>query len=179
MIYSLFINEEDLKKITAIDENVEVDELRPFIVQAQDLKLQSILGSQFMQNLMIKIDEGTLNDDEKTLIKYYIQPILANYTVYLAIPNMTFKLLNKAIMQLNSEEGSPVGLDVVQYLRNNYKNTADFYTERLVEYLCEYDELFPAYKNQTELMMPSDKKSVGGFFIPNKYPIKRNYDKWE
>lgn len=178
MTYSLFISESQIKNITPIDDNMEVEELRPFIIQAQDLKLQSLIGTQFMQDLMVKIDLNTLNDAEEKLIEYYIQPLIANYAIYLAVPSMAYKMLNKSLMQLNSEEGTAASLDVVKYFRDAYKNNSDYYANRLKDYLCDYSELFPLYGNSTKGMPAMPSKSFGGFYTPislNRRPNGYDY----
>lgn len=179
MTYSLFISEQKLKEFTPIDDNVEVDELRPFIIQAQDLKIQSLLGTDLYFHLMNAVNLDSLTNEETNLIKYYIQPLLANYTIYLAIPSMTYKIMNKAIMQLNSEESSPIGLDVVKYLRDSYKNNSDFYQNRLADYLCDYNEYFPLYTNPSmNGMHPMGSKNYAGFYLPKTgFRRPNGYDK--
>lgn len=179
MTYSLFITEDKLKDFTALDKNVETDELRPFIIQAQDTKLQSLLGTDFFVHLMNAINNDTLINEESNLIKYYIQPLLANYTIYLAIPSLTYKLQNKALMQMTSEESNPVGLDVVKYLRDSYKNNSDFYTNRLTDYLCDYNEFFPLYTNPSmKGMHPMPSKNNAGMYLPKTgYRRPNGYDR--
>ena len=184
MIYSFFISENQIKDYTAIDANVEVEEIRPFVIQAQDTKLQSVLGTDFFVELMTKIDNDTLSDKEKELIKYYIQPLLANYIVYLALPTMTYKLFNKSVLQPSAEEATNIGLDVVKYLRDAYLNTSKFYTDRLVDYLCDNSTDFPTYTTfSQDGMSPMSNHSYNGFYIPNNihrrpngydYPILKN-----
>lgn len=169
MTYSLFISESKIKDYTALDENVEVEELRPYIIQSQDLKLQAILGTDFFLSLMTKINNDSLDDNEKILIKHYIQPLLANYTIYLAIPTLTYKLFNKSILQPTAEEASSIGLDVVKYLRDNYYNSSKFYSERLIDYLCDNSTYFPLYNTySTDGMSPQYNQSYNGFYTPNK-----------
>jgi hypothetical protein len=47
MSYVLFISEARLKRLTAIHDNVEPQELTPFVQQAQDIYIQDVLGFGF------------------------------------------------------------------------------------------------------------------------------------
>lgn len=179
MIYALLISEQKLKQYTPMDSNVEMEEIRPFIIQAQDLKLQSLLGTNFMQDLMAKVDSDSLNEKETELIKYYIQPLLANYTLYLALPNLAYKIHNKAIVQPTSEESTSVSLDIIKYLRDAYKNNSDFYVDRLTDYLCDYSNDFPLYTSTNiKGMQPMTSKNNSGIYLPKTgYRRPNGYDK--
>ena len=56
----LFISEARLKKLTAVHENVEPQEISPFVQQAQDIYIQEILGTKFYQALQDKITGNTI-----------------------------------------------------------------------------------------------------------------------
>ena len=162
------ISEARLKKITSIDDNVEPDDLVPFITQAQDLKIQSVLGTYFYNNLKDDIANGSVSDDDRTLLNDYIAPLLANYALYLALPSLNFKVKNKAVLNPTSEESNSTGLDELKYLRQSVRDTAEFYEQRLLDYLCDFATLFPDYVNPDGYGMKPEhvKKSTGGIYTP-------------
>ncbi len=173
------ISEARLKKITAIDENMESDDLVTFITQAQDLKIQEILGTYFYNNLKDSIADASLTDDERTLLNDYIAPVIAHYAYYYAIPSLSYKTKNKAILYPTSEESESIGLDSIKYLRQTVRDTAEFYESRLRDYLCDYSDLFPEYvSTDGKGMDPSIvKKSTAGFYTPiNVAPRPNGYD---
>jgi hypothetical protein len=179
MAYVVMISEARLKKITSIDTNVEPDELINFIVQAQDLKIQDILGTYFYNNLKDRIAAGTTTADEDTLLNEYIAPTIANYAYYYAIPSLNFKTKNKAILTPTSEESQSVGLESIKFVRQQVLDTAQFYESRLRDYLCDYSNLFPDYSNvDGKGMSPSPaRKSTAGFFTPTTVNYRPNgYD---
>lgn len=183
--YVLMISESRLKKITSIDENVEPDDLVPFITQAQDLKIQSILGTYFFNNLKVRISDGTTTAAEKTLLNDYIAPLIANYATYLALPSLNYKIKNKSVLNPSSEESVNTALAELKYLRENYKSTAEFYEARLLDYLCDYSDLFPDYTNPDGLGMTpsSSRKSTGGIYTPingiRRHPNGPDYPKYD
>ena len=113
----LFISEARLKSLTAVHENVEPDDLMPYVVQAQDIYLQDVLGTKFFQSLKTAVSTATLTAAETTLIEDYISPAIANYSLYLAIPTLNYKFKNKSILNPSSEESLNTGFDEMKYKR--------------------------------------------------------------
>jgi bifunctional pyridoxal-dependent enzyme with beta-cystathionase and maltose regulon repressor activities len=62
MSYVLFISENKLKDSTAINMNVDVEFLLPFVKQAQKLYVETKLGTDLNQKLKDLITAGTLNN---------------------------------------------------------------------------------------------------------------------
>ena len=143
MSYVLFISEARLKKLTAVHDNVEPQELTPFVVQAQDIYIQEILGTRFYQTLKDKITNDTVTGYYQTLLNEYIAPTLANYSVYLAFPSLNYKIKNKAVLTPTSEESQSTDLTSLKYVRGSVLDTAQFYAERTREYLRDNQEGVP------------------------------------
>ena len=61
MSYVLFISEAKLKDSTAINLNVDVDLLLPYVRQAQKLYVETKLGTDLNQKLKDLIVAGTVN----------------------------------------------------------------------------------------------------------------------
>ena len=55
MAYVVFISEQRLKKITAIHDNVEPDDLTPFVVQAQDIYVRIFSELSFLIHLKMQL----------------------------------------------------------------------------------------------------------------------------
>lgn len=164
----LFISEAKLKSVTAIHENVEPDDLMPYVVQAQDIYVQDILGTKFYNNLKTAVSGSTLTAAETTLIDNYLSPMLANYALYLALPTLNYKMKNKAVLNPTSEESNSTTLDEIKYLRQAVQDTAQFYQQRTLDYLRDNPNSFPDYMNPgTDGMMPNHKNAyTHGIFIP-------------
>ena len=171
MAYVVFISEQRLKKITAIHDNVEPDDLTPFVVQAQDIYVQDILGTKFFNSLKDAIVGATLTTAETTLIDNYIAPMTANYALYLALPTLNFKIKNKAVVTPTSEESTTTGLEEIKYLRQSTLDSAQFYAQRTLEYLNDNTSEFPDYTNPgSDGMMPSHRSQYeSGIYIPSNY----------
>lgn len=165
----LFISEGRLKAVTAIHENVEPDDLVPFVVQAQDIYIQDILGTTMYNSLKTAVSASTLTAQEDVLIDNYIAPTTANYALYLALPTLNYKIANKSVLNPSSEESLNTGLDEIKYLRQSVQDTAQFYAQRTIEFLKANDQDFPDYTNpDSDYMLPNKRTQYQhGVYIPS------------
>lgn len=145
----LFVNEDKLKSSTAINYNVDTAFLLPFLKIAQDKHLQIILGTKLYDKLQEKITAGTLALQYKTLVDEYIQDAIIHYALVEALPFISFQIKNGSITQKNSENGTAATRQDVDYLVQKERDSAEFYGQRIVEYLCNDSSSFPEYSQNT------------------------------
>ena len=149
MSYVLFISEAKLKDSTAINLNVDVDILLPFVREAQKIYVETALGTDLNNKLKSLIVAGTVNLPAnaayKTLLDDYIGDMLPNWALYHCIPFLRFKVENGNIYSKTSETGNSLSTEESQHLREEVRNTAEYYTERMIDYLCNNNTLFPEY----------------------------------
>jgi hypothetical protein len=150
----LLISETKLKAFTNINKNVDMDVLKAEIQIAQDIDLQTILGTRFYNHLLSQVSAtgNTFNADETTLVNDYIAP------------------LNRGIVEGTMENATSVDLATMQYLRTIQKQRADFYMTRLQDYLLigRGQNKFPEYTSQstTDGMIPDrSQKYNNGIFL--------------
>lgn len=153
MSYVLFISEEKLKESTAINLNVDTDLLLPYVRQAQKLYVETKLGTDLTQKIKDLIVAGTIgnvgNEAYKTLLDDYIGDMLPNWAFYHAIPFLRFKIENGNIYSKTSETGTALTTEESQHLREEVRNTAEYYTERLIDYIRNNTSLFPEYSTNS------------------------------
>jgi hypothetical protein len=82
MAYVLFISEQKLKDSTAINLNVDVEILLPYVRQAQKLYVEPKLGTELTDKLKAEITAGTLAGAYKTLVDDYIGDMLPNWAFF-------------------------------------------------------------------------------------------------
>ena len=148
----LFVNEDKLKSSTAINYNVDTAFLLPFLKIAQDKHLQIILGTKLydkLQNDIAGVDGATLTGNYKTLVDDYIQDAIIHYALVEALPFISFQIKNGSITQKNSENGTAATRQDVDYLVQKERDSAEFYGQRIVEYLCNDSSSFPEYSQNT------------------------------
>jgi hypothetical protein len=153
MAYVLFISEAKLKDSTAINLNVSTDLLLPYVRQAQKLYVETKLGTDLTQKLKDLITAGTIgnvgNEAYKTLVDDYIGDMLPNWAFYHAIPFLRFKIENGNIYSKTSETGNALSTEEAQHLREEVRNTAEYYTERLIDYVTNNTTSFPEYNTNS------------------------------
>ena len=149
MAYVLFISEEKLKDSTAINLNVDVNLLLPYLRQSQKLYVETKLGTDLTQKLKDEITAGTLAGAYKTLVDDYIGDMLPNWAFYHAIPFLRFKIENGNIYSKSSENGTALSIAEAQHLREEVRNTAEYYTERMIDYVRNNTSSFPEYNTNS------------------------------
>ena len=163
MSYVLFISEDKLKDSTAINMNVDVNILLPYVRQAQKLYVETKLGTDLSDKLKDLIKAGTLgaagNEYYKTLVDTYIGDMMVNWAFYHCIPFLRFKIENGNIYSKTSETGAALSTEEAQHLREEVRNTAEYYTERLVDYICNNSVQFPEYSTNTGADVNHDRNA--------------------
>ena len=163
MAYVLFISEEKLKSSTAINLNVDVDILLPFVREAQKLYVETALGTDLTQHLKDEIIAGTLAGADKTLVDDYIGDMLPGYSLYHAIPYLRFKVENGNIYSKTSETGTALSTEEAQHLREEVLNTASYYRERMIDYIRNNTGSFPDFStNSGADVSPSTENYYNG-----------------
>jgi len=163
MAYVLFISEAKLKDSTAINLNVDVELLLPYVRQAQKLYVETKLGTDLTQKLKDLITAGTIADGGnkayKTLVDDYIGDMLPNWAFYHAIPFLRFKIENGNIYSKTSETGNALSTEEAQHLREEVRNTAEYYTERLIDYVTNNTGSFPEYSTNSGANVNPDQNA--------------------
>lgn len=137
MGYVLFISETKLKDSTAINGNVDVEFLLPYVKVAQKKYIETKLGTDLFVKLQTDITNNTLAGNYLTLVDDYIQEALVHWSFYECLPFLRFKVMNNNIVQKTAENSQALSSDEANSLREEVRNTAEFYTQRMIDYLCE------------------------------------------
>ncbi len=149
----LFVSEDTLKKSTTINGNVDAELLLPYIKVAQDIHIHQILGTDLYDKLAALITAGTMqaseNDDYETLIDKYVQPVLIHYSLYECLPFLSYKIMNKDLVRKISETSTPASLEDLKFMRNIVLNTAEYYSQRLIDWLKNNTDKYPEYTSNS------------------------------
>lgn len=170
MAKAAFIDTPYIYKYTIIETNVDADLILKFIWKAQDLNIQSAIG----QNLYTKLinDCPNFQGAYYTLVVDYIQPCLAEWVVYHALPFINFRLTNKAVSTKSSDNSLPSTADDIRWLRDQVRNNAEFYSERLKDYIRNNPSSFPEYYQRTLSFEINPSKTA---YFSGIYTQGRNY----
>lgn len=166
---ALLVSEQRMKQWTSLDNNVRVEEITPSIIDAQNVYIQQTLGTPQFNRLKEGIVNNDLTADELTLLNEYTAAPLMQYALYLILPNIKYKIVEKGLLNGTSEETSATTLDELKYMRQSTLDLAQFYDTRLKEYLCQNYTLYPLYTNPTILdgMQPDRSTSYFSGLVTN------------
>lgn len=168
--FAYMIDEDYLKANSPIDDNVDMKVLKTAMRTAQEIYIRDLIGSGIYDEILTQINAGTLSSDAEntTLVNSYIAPCLVHYIISDAAIPMTFKFMNKAISTRNSDSSQPVDVDQLTKVANFYKDKAEYYANRLTDYLRANTTLYPLYLNpgsdQTTIH-PKSGQFFGGIFF--------------
>ena len=161
--YVLFISEERLKDSTTIGLNVDVNLLSPYIKMSQKLYIETKVGTQLSDKLKALIVAGTVNNAGNeayaTLLNDYIAEVLPSFCLYMALPFLRFKIENGNIYSKTSETGNALSTEEAQHLRNEVLNTAEYYMERMIDYIRNNTSSFPEYSQNSGADVTPDRNS--------------------
>lgn len=168
------IDEAYLKANTTINLNVEESLLNNSILDAQEIRLQPLLGTKLYQKLLADV-QGTPSGVYKTLLDDYCLKVVAYWAWFESLPFIRYKAMNKGVQSQNSANSVPVELDELKFLTDKISNKAQFYSQRLVDYLCANMSLFPEYSQNTTIadIQPVDTDFDCGIYLGNSSNYNR------
>lgn len=164
-----FISPAEIKASTYIDENVDDKLITPSIDIAQSLYMLPHLGTGLFDELKTQIGAGNLTALNTTLLGTYIVPAMKYWTLYELVSPMTYKFTNKSVVKKSSENSEPITFTEVTALRDEFKNKAEWLTERLKKYLLENQTDYPLYTNPgtgVDIIHPTRESAfTGGWYL--------------
>lgn len=178
---TFIISSDYLKNNSVINKNTDDDILEPLILQAQNIYIETACGSDLFNDVISKIQAGTVSGLTKTLIDSYIQPALVQWSVYEAMPFVNYRLTNKTIARKESENSLSAELNEVIYLRDNVKNTAEYMSQRLIQFMKEEfsEGNLPLYKDGNDNIddiRPVNSLYDTGLYLPDSKKCNHNFN---
>lgn len=143
MIKAQFITSDYVKKYTIVEDNVDSDLITKMIWKSQQSNIHEALGTNLYNKLLN--DAPNFTGQYLTLMNDFVQPALCDWTMYHLSPYINYRFTNKAISVKSSDNSQPSTLDEVKWLREQIRNTAEFSTEQMKNYIKNNLELFPEF----------------------------------
>ena len=147
--HTLFISTDRLKKDSALGGSVDDNLLLPYILMAQDRYILPVLGTDLNDKLISDIQGSSLSGAYLTLLQTYIQPALVQFAFATVLPFLRLRMVNNSIVTMSSEQGSSVSHEELKPLINASIDQAEFYRERLIDYIRNNTSSFPEYSTNT------------------------------
>lgn len=154
----LLISEDYIKTNSGLNDNVWGNYLTPAIREAQDIKLQQILGTSLYESLLEKVKNGAIRNEKfrqyKNLLDDFVQPYLMYQTISDLVPIIGVKLTNLGVVVSNDEHLTNLTQGERELVQTYYGQRAEFYGKRLQGFLkdnhSDFEELGECNHNQLD-----------------------------
>jgi len=140
-----FISPGLIKTRTGISDSIDEKNILPQIKVAQDIYIQPAIGSTLYARLQAATENNTLTANEVILIDMYITDALVWYVMSLLPFSLGYQFFSKGVLQKTAEESNAPSRADLELISNQYKNTAEFYKQRLISYLRQNYILYQEY----------------------------------
>ena len=141
----IFIDADYIKAYSQVGGSIDEKYFLPAILTAQDKYIQSILGTNLYDYLKTNI--ASLPTAYATLMDNYIRRTVMYWTLVELYPYLSNKVLNSSISQISGDNATPISKSEVDSLIAKERNNAQFYSERLIDYLQNNKSTITEYKN--------------------------------
>tara|TARA_R110000782_G_scaffold7345_7_gene24785 strand:- start:121 stop:669 length:549 start_codon:yes stop_codon:yes gene_type:complete len=155
----LFVNPDYLKRLTNLNGSVEDSYVIPSVILAQDKYLQQYLGTELLDRLKADVEGGTLTGDYLLLMDNYVRKVVCWWTMVDLVPSLYVKIDNGGLVIRTSDNTSSISPDDLHREVERARTNAQFYTQRLVSYLCDNTDLFPEYSTNSNGDMSPDREA--------------------
>lgn len=158
-----FISEEYLKNNSIVNDNVSMSLIRPNIILAQDMHIQTIIGQKMYEELQTQVKGQSLTPENKLLLEEYVQPAVLWGTLAESTISLLFKITNKNISTKSDGNNNAISKSEADLLKSDFKQKMGWYLARLDEFICHNHQDYPTFK---ESMYPD--------VVPNHRPYNNN-----
>ena len=170
----MLISPDAIKGSTYIQNNVDDGMVGSAIREAQDIHLQSIIGSELMYRLQtlvlnaIEDKSDSIDDDAnecyKDLLDDYIAPYLEAKTEAVLVLMAAYKTRNLGLIHASDTNLNAPSMDDVLKLQQRYNGVAAKHATALSKYLCINKSCFPELSNDCGCV-PFVKPQIGKTFV--------------
>jgi hypothetical protein len=174
MTNTFLISEAQIRNYTDIEDNVDSALVKNGIREAQDIKLQPIIGTLLYEKLTSLVDAGTIGDSAnanyKTLLDSYIQNMLIYAAYWYILDSIYIRSRNNGLLiPTPAENATNVDRSLFNVKRQAVQNKMEFYANLLTDYIIEEQTLYPELNASNKLfeLNPSYEDKYGSPFVFN------------
>ena len=175
MTNTFLISEAQIRNYTDIEDNIDSALIKNGIREAQDIKLQTVLGTLLTEKLYSLVDAGTVGDSAnaayKTLLDTYVQNMLIYASYWYILDTVYMRSRNNGLLIPDGGESS-IAVDRSMYnvKRQAVQNKMEFYSDLLTDYIIEEQVLYPELNASNKLydLIPNYETKYGSPFVFNR-----------
>jgi hypothetical protein len=163
MAKALFIKRDDITRNTSLSGSVDSNKFLQYVQIAQEIHIQNLIGTDLyekLETLIIDSDGALPDSDYKNLIDDYIKPLLIHFGMCEYLAFASYSISNAGVYKHSIETSETASKEEIDLLISKHKTYADYYSNRLIDYLCTNGtrDRFPEYYTNTEDDIYPDKQ---------------------
>lgn len=156
---------EELKN-SVFNANIDEEYIQPAVTEAQSIYLREILGDNLLNSIIDRINNETLTGKYLTLVNDYIKPYLTYMVQSLIVVPINYKIRNAGVIQQYDNGFTASQMKDTQYLKDYYDNKAEFYGNRLTEWLNINASDIKEYRiSASNVTNPTTSQNVTNIFL--------------
>lgn len=137
--------------------------LTPVIEYCQEYYLIPILGSKLYDDVVSAVVSGSVSNEYKNLLDNYVQPALKWWVMVEAPLSLTYKYTNKSVATKNSDNSQPATMKDLQALSENNRRKAEWYSQRITNFLLAYRDIYPLYLEQGDINIDTVRPEIDAY----------------
>lgn len=143
------ITEQWIKEFTPIGEFVDMKLIKPFIKISEDIHVRSLVGKEQYDRLLQGVASNDLTPNETTLLDL-IRPSLAYYMVAKNLPFLSTQIRGAGVIKTSNNNIVQASDENVRSLEERCMSFCNYYSQRVIKYLCDNSSLFPLYSSTVD-----------------------------
>jgi len=145
----ILINENWIKDYTPLTKAVDPNLMKQSALTMQDMYIAPRLGDALLRECKTQAEAGTLSGYYATLVNDYLRKALTWYTTYDLLPRLYVRYDNGGPQIHISDETNQIEQVDLQREVADALEKAQFYTKRMVDWLCVNGSNMPEYTSNT------------------------------
>jgi len=149
MIY--LCSPEYIKNNLIPDSNIDDRFILQSIHDAQEIDIQSIIGTKFLKTLKTQVDTNTLTTANKDFLDNYLRPTIARYALCYLPLYLNARFTAQGIVKKKTESGEVFDFTEIDKVREELRNLAEFYAQRMLRFLIANKTTYSDYLNVDDI----------------------------
>lgn len=143
------ISERTLKENSILPDNLNGQAIQAAINEAQNIWLAEIIGSRLLDRLCGLVETGDIELPDNKKYKTLIDNNITNFLIYRTLAdiqlNIWLKDRNAGVVKTSDSFMAQTSFDEVNKIEDHFKNKAQFFAQRLTDFLCRHKADYPEY----------------------------------
>lgn len=146
---TFLINEQTIKERTVINENVDSHYIQTAIYKSQNIDLHQLIGTRLLERLCDLVASGDIELTENVKYKALLDAYIEDYLAFKVVENIQLslfaKIRNAGVVNYADNTEANLSLKDLQFIIDNARDDANFFGERITNYLVHHSSEFPEY----------------------------------